>query len=184
MKSDLTKQKIVERSLELFVKNGYGNVSVRELAKYIGISTGLLFHYFPGKQALLESHLAIATSGVQSAIDLLKQGGSPIHAFESVTKLTLGSLSQSIPRNLYVLMNQPLPSEAFPKELAKLKLQILTESAQIIKQGQELGQIKPGDSMALSILFWGSIQGTAQILAAQPGLPIPEASLVVEVVKK
>lgn len=184
MKSDLTKQKIIERSLEIFVKKGYGNVTVRELAKYTGVSTGLLFHYFPGKQALLELHLQIAMSGLQSAIELLKQDVAPIQAFESAANLTLSSLKQSVPRNLYVLMNQPLPAEVLPTNFLHARQQILDESVLVIKKGQIAGQIKTGDPVELALLFWGAIQGSAQILASQPNLPAPSTGLVIEILKK
>ncbi|HSE29704.1 MAG TPA: TetR/AcrR family transcriptional regulator [Candidatus Saccharimonadales bacterium] len=183
MKSELTKQRIIEHSLELFVKNGYGSTTIRSLAKELNISTGLLFHYFPSKQALLETHLKIAMGGLRSALEILEQESSPIQAFDSIAKLTLEALEKSIPRNLYVLMNQPIRKEFLPKDFIKIRQQLLTKSADMIKLGQADGQIKQGDPLELALIFWGTIQGAAQILASQPELPVPSRDLIVNILK-
>lgn len=44
---------IRERALELFVSKGFGQVSMRELARHVGIASGSLYNHFPSKQALL-----------------------------------------------------------------------------------------------------------------------------------
>lgn len=44
---------IRERALELFVSTGFGQVSMRELARHVGIAPGSLYNHFPSKQALL-----------------------------------------------------------------------------------------------------------------------------------
>ncbi|PBJ22869.1 HTH-type transcriptional repressor FabR [Pseudomonas ogarae] len=44
---------IRERALELFVSKGFGQVSMRELARHVGIAPGSLYNHFPSKQALL-----------------------------------------------------------------------------------------------------------------------------------
>ncbi len=36
----------------MFAQHGYGAVSMRRLAKELGVSTGTLYHYFPGKEEL------------------------------------------------------------------------------------------------------------------------------------
>ncbi|TNF83457.1 TetR/AcrR family transcriptional regulator [Pseudomonas sp. ICMP22404] len=41
------------QALELFVNKGVGQVSMRELARHVGLAPGSLYNYFPSKQALL-----------------------------------------------------------------------------------------------------------------------------------
>jgi len=42
------------RCFDLFRKRGYRGVTMREIARQIGASTGVLYHYFPNKLAILE----------------------------------------------------------------------------------------------------------------------------------
>ena len=46
-------QQIREVALALFVKQGYGNVSLRQLAAPLGLRAGSLYHHLESKQALL-----------------------------------------------------------------------------------------------------------------------------------
>ena len=43
---------ILDRSIPLFAKKGYSGVSMRDIAKAVGISSAALYHHFPNKQAL------------------------------------------------------------------------------------------------------------------------------------
>ena len=52
MKQEDTKQKILDKALELFSTQGYDSVSVGEIAKAVGIKAPSLYNHFPGKQAI------------------------------------------------------------------------------------------------------------------------------------
>ena len=45
-----TKEKIVETALELFSQRGYGGVSIRDIAREVGIRESSIYNHFPGKQ--------------------------------------------------------------------------------------------------------------------------------------
>ncbi|MGO5078227.1 TetR/AcrR family transcriptional regulator [Oscillospiraceae bacterium LCP25S3_E10] len=55
MKQEDTKQKILDKSLELFSTQGYDSVSVGEIAKAVGIKAPSLYNHFPGKQAIFDA---------------------------------------------------------------------------------------------------------------------------------
>jgi AcrR family transcriptional regulator len=52
--SDEYRKELLHRCLDLFVEQGYANVTTRQIAKALGISTGAMYHYFPSKQVLFE----------------------------------------------------------------------------------------------------------------------------------
>ena len=45
---------IMQAALELFGNNGYHNTTISQIAKEAGVSKGLLYNYFKGKEDLLE----------------------------------------------------------------------------------------------------------------------------------
>ena len=51
---DLYRQELLGKCFDLFANRGYANVTTRQIAKELGVSTGTLYHYFPNKQALFE----------------------------------------------------------------------------------------------------------------------------------
>lgn len=47
------KEKLLEVSASIIAENGYGALSMKELAKKSGIAVGTIYNYFPDKNALL-----------------------------------------------------------------------------------------------------------------------------------
>ncbi|MGB3757109.1 MAG: TetR/AcrR family transcriptional regulator [Rivularia sp. (in: cyanobacteria)] len=46
------RKELLWKSFDLFASKGYASVTMREIAKELGVSTGTLYHYFPNKEAL------------------------------------------------------------------------------------------------------------------------------------
>lgn len=55
MKQEDTKQRILDKALELFAERGYDSVSVGEIARAVGIKAPSLYNHFPGKQAIFDA---------------------------------------------------------------------------------------------------------------------------------
>ncbi|HEU5062914.1 MAG TPA: TetR/AcrR family transcriptional regulator [Solirubrobacterales bacterium] len=54
---DERRQQLLERGAELFTSHPYEELSMSKIAAEVGISKGLLYHYFPSKQAFFEATL-------------------------------------------------------------------------------------------------------------------------------
>ncbi|MFZ5595394.1 MAG: TetR/AcrR family transcriptional regulator [Bacillota bacterium] len=52
---DLYREELLSRCFDLFSKKGYSGVTMREIAKELGVSTGTIYHYFPNKKSLLDN---------------------------------------------------------------------------------------------------------------------------------
>ena len=55
MKQEDTKQRILNKALELFAAKGYDSVNVGEIAGAVGIKAPSLYNHFPGKQAIFDA---------------------------------------------------------------------------------------------------------------------------------
>ena len=55
MKQEDTKQKIIDKALELFAAYGYDAVSVGKIAKAVGIKAPSLYNHYPSKQAIFDA---------------------------------------------------------------------------------------------------------------------------------
>jgi AcrR family transcriptional regulator len=51
---ELYRKELLTKSFNLFAEKGYGNVTMRQIAQALGVSTGTLYHYFPSKEVLFE----------------------------------------------------------------------------------------------------------------------------------
>jgi AcrR family transcriptional regulator len=54
------RRELLLRCFDLFRRRGYRGVTMREVAREIGASTGALYHYFPNKLAILEQLYELA----------------------------------------------------------------------------------------------------------------------------
>ncbi|MCP3922050.1 MAG: TetR/AcrR family transcriptional regulator [Desulfobacterales bacterium] len=51
---DKFREELLTRCFNIFSQKGYSKVSIREIAKETGVSTGTLYHYFKNKENILE----------------------------------------------------------------------------------------------------------------------------------
>ena len=65
MKQEDTKQKILDKALELFSEYGYDSVSVGQIAQAVGIKAPSLYNHFPSKQAIFDAILETTSAHYQ-----------------------------------------------------------------------------------------------------------------------
>ena len=73
-----TRTAILDVAIPLFAASGYSGVSMRTIAKLVGISAAALYHHYPDKQSLylatMERVFADKSEGITSAV--ARQGSS------------------------------------------------------------------------------------------------------------
>jgi AcrR family transcriptional regulator len=70
---EATRKKLTAAAVRLFAKQGYSATSIRAVAGEAGVSLGLLYHYFPSKEAVLEALLADAMADVQVTFEAARR---------------------------------------------------------------------------------------------------------------
>ncbi|MGF1521454.1 MAG: TetR/AcrR family transcriptional regulator [Leptolyngbyaceae cyanobacterium] len=49
---DRYRKELLMGCFDLFAERGYGSITMRQIAKGLGVSTGTLYHYFPSKESI------------------------------------------------------------------------------------------------------------------------------------
>lgn len=180
-----TRRRLLEVSLRLFVRQGYAGTTVRDIAGAARVSVGLMFHYFPSKQALLQEHARSMRHGIAAVARLLAAGGPPLDRFTTVARTVLQSLGDESTRQLFLLVNQVLMFESVPRSVRRLvsSTSSIDASVPLIRSGQRRGLIKRGDPRALAVAFWGALQGIAEVLVWYPTASIPSPESVVDILR-
>lgn len=176
---------ILMAALDLFIKKGYGGTKIADIAKAANMSVGLLFHYFESKEKLYEVLIEMGIMGPKSM--MLLDHSNPIAFFQTVTEYVFGFIRENyFSAKIFVLMIQVGNQEPISEKIAQMIPEItnVRDSVEIIKKGQEMGQIRDGDPLALSALFWGAIQGVAQGYAMDSTVPLPEAEWLVDLLRR
>lgn len=61
------RRQLLERGAEMFARHSYDELSMRKIAREVGISKPLLYHYFPSKREFFQA-TAPASTGSSTAI--------------------------------------------------------------------------------------------------------------------
>ena len=84
--SDITGPKVRSAALTLFAQHGFAAVSMRQIAREVGVQAGALYNYTPDKQTLLfdllDDHMKTLLQELE-AIDII---GSPKEQLETLTR--------------------------------------------------------------------------------------------------
>lgn len=175
-----TRQKLLAVSLQLFTRRGYSHTTIRDIASSAEVSTGLFFHYFTSKDAILAELVKTAALGVDRVVARLKEDGRPKDIFEGITQMVLEGMHAEHYRSLYLLVNQVNSLESFPSTIKDLidPNEPIKTSVAVIRRGQKLGEFGPGKPISLATVYWCAIQGLAETATWNPDVALPESSLL------
>ncbi len=176
---------ILNVALDLFIQKGYAATRTAEIAKAVGMSEGLFFHYFETKEKLYFSLIDIALSGMHNTFEI--DASNSIAFFENAAKYIIENCSKdSLIAKLFVLMDYAENDASLSVEVRnKIKGQReLDKTVSIIEQGQKENSIKNGDPLSLALTFWTTIHGVVANIARNPDLPIANYEWIVDILRK
>jgi len=176
---------ILQSALDLFIRKGYGETKVADIAKAANMSIGLLFHYFDSKEKLYEELIRIGCERLQMDFSITSE--SPLAIFTEVAE-DLFEMIRTNPSaaKMFVLMESAQHLDSLSEDLKEMLMEadkLIKKSIPLIENGQLLGEIKQGNAEALAVAFWCSIQGIAQYIALHPETPCPNAMWVISILE-
>jgi len=70
---DAYRRELLSKCFDLFAEQGYGSITMRQIAQGLTVSTGTLYHYFPSKEAIFEQLMeSMAQQDISHVIETLK----------------------------------------------------------------------------------------------------------------
>ena len=178
------KWQIIRATLDLFVERGYYGTKTSQISKRADISEGLLFHYFPTKEILLEELINIGLEGMRMTMQIEAENG--LDFFRQFTKMLFGQTKNNpFIAKMFVFMGHVVLAEEIPERLRKLAASVdtITYSQGRVEEGQRDGTIRKGDAMVLSNMYWCAVHGIMEQYALHPEIPLPEADWIVAMLK-
>jgi AcrR family transcriptional regulator len=136
-----TKIKILNKSLELFRLRGVGNVTLREICKECGITTGALYHHFESKEQIIQD---ICYDGFNAFLQKhLRYQDSEFDAFELIISFVFlitdfsKFMGRDLPRESFKLFIDNPASKYYSLQGASYKTMY-----DIIERGQKCCQLR------------------------------------------
>ncbi|KYG90112.1 TetR/AcrR family transcriptional regulator [Metasolibacillus sp. FSL H7-0170] len=180
------RQLILQTALDLFIRKGYGETKIADIAKAANMSMGLLFYYFESKEKLYEALIRIGSEKLK--MELHAAAVSPLRTFQYVAEDIFQTISANpFAAKMFVLMENAQHLDSLPSDIKEMLAEadkLITKSISLIEEGQRLNEIKDGNPQALAIAFWNSLQGIAQHIALHPNAPCPDAEWIIDIIRR
>lgn len=166
-RQELRREELHARASEVFASRGFAATRISDIARAAKISQGLLYRYFPSKDALFVEIVRSSFAKLNEAATLLEAAPLPARRkIEMALEGMIGGMEKDdLFANRVLLIAQASISEGVPDEIREV---LKSESgkpyesiARIMKAGQREGTIAEGDPKALAVLFWTTIKGLA-----------------------
>lgn len=164
-------ERILDSALSLFATHGFAATSVRMIATEAGVSQGLLYNYFEGKDALLGAIFERSRADVLVSFERARAGGEAVGE-ERLRRLIEAAFdivreNQAFWRLSYQLRMQPEVLAGLGKDAHGWTKAILRELEEV------LGELGSADSAAEALVLFAAIDGAAQHFVMDPdGYPL------------
>ncbi len=141
---DTRRDAILTAARDLFSRQGYHGTSMPEIARAAGVSVGLIYYVFVGKEDILLELVEDAHTVHLSVFDAARDIADPVERFDAVVSDLYRSLDRS--SKLLIILYKDLPMVHREPRQRILSLEKETESriAALIEAGQRAGAFATG----------------------------------------
>jgi TetR/AcrR family fatty acid metabolism transcriptional regulator len=148
---------ILDAAVRVFARKGFHTCRVGEIAEEAGVSHGLLYHYFPSKDAVLETVFRETWVGLEDAIAGVEASGLEAREqLRQVAAIFLRSWRRD-PDLVRVLVREIGRSPELYRRLDDMRA-TFGAIERIIIAGQERGELRTDiDPLFASAVFYGGI---------------------------
>jgi TetR/AcrR family transcriptional regulator len=169
---DNRREQILSAAVKLFATRGLAATRVTDIAAAVGMSQGLLYHYFPAKEDIYVEIIRLAFERMNTAARELEW--QPIPAREKLA-LAASQILRGLEESedfawFSTLISLASVSDAVPAEAKRIirrEREVPYEMvARIMRAGQKDGTIKKHDAQELALVFWTTVKGLALHKAA------------------
>ena len=170
--ADARREQLLLAARVLFAERGVRATTVREIARAVGVTEGVLYHYFPSKSALARAVVDRFHPGPSMKRLMESQEGVPIE--EALFRIGIGYLDMLSKNRDFVLM--VLREAPRDPEVAQLfggyLLQVFQAGVRLMEGRVAAGELRPHDVTCSLRTFMGSLFGAFMMRTSlSPPLP-------------
>lgn len=186
---DERREQILQAALKVFARRGMVAAKISDIATEAGLSHGLVYHYFKSKEEVFFTLVKKASQASTLLIDYAQQQeGPPLLKLRWMTQMILQSIAGD-GAYLFFIMIQAFTSDAIPEEVQQMLDNDFASSAikatlPLIIAGQQTGEFLQDDPVQLAGLYYSLIQGLAISKIQWRDFPMPDADMVLRVLKR
>jgi AcrR family transcriptional regulator len=163
------RQAIIDAALDQLAVTGADGLSVREVARKVGMSSSAIYRHIPSKDALLTALIIEGYESLGRAAEVA-EGAIPRPAF-TARFLALGRAvrrwAQANPHHYALLFGSPVPGYSAPEDTIEPATQITRLLSQVLVEASAAGSLRAPDELQVDT----SLLEPDVLSAFLPGLP-------------
>ena len=154
-----TSQRIYKCALGILEGEGPQAVTVRRVAKEVGITPMAIYHHFPSRQALLDAVVDSEFAQLADFFDRSNRSASfeatIIHSMDGYIDYALAH-----PRIFDYVFSMPRPgARRFPKDFRARRSPTLNPTADLVSSWMKSGKLRRDDVWEIALELWAHAQG-------------------------
>ncbi len=154
-----TSRQIYESALRILEAEGPQAVSMRRVAKEVGITAMAIYHHFPSREALLN---AVVDSEFEQLVKFIGQLNEEQSFEAAMIHIMDGYIDYALahPRIFDYVFSMPRPgARQFPDDFRARRSPTLNITADIVSSWMKLGKLKRDDQWEIAMEIWAHIHG-------------------------
>jgi len=161
-----TIKKITETALRLLEKAGPESVTMRRVAKAVGITAMAIYHYYPSRDALLRAVTDIEFERIIVVFNQLPAHRSAGFRLRRMMESYV-DFSFARPRVFDFVFLQSRPDAArFPSDFRNRSSSVMNRAADTVSEAMREGALKKGDAWEVAIALWAHVHGYVTLYRA------------------
>lgn len=158
------RQTLIDAAINLINEKGISDLSLRQLARQVGVSHNAPYRHFETKQALL---MAVAEEGFAALRDTLLKAktASRENPSEQLSAIGIAYVKFALthPAHYQVMFGDYRNHCCESASLAEVSKQAFGVLVNIIQEGQDQGIFREGDTINLARVAWSLVHGQAML---------------------
>ena len=152
-----TKEKIFDAAVNMFSERGYGDVSIRDIARAVGITESAVYRHYSSKDEILESIFAYIEGRIyprapEGSIDAMVDALSFGEILESIPNFMVAD--QYLAKTTRIMLIEMYHNEKIGNYVRReLFERPIAEMENLFEKLIEKGKVKPCDPRALATMF-------------------------------
>ena len=174
------RDEIIAASRDLFVTEGYANVSMRKVAERVGCAPGTLYLYFEDKDSILSAIVVETFAKLDKRMEAIRSDqGDPLERLRRGGR-TYIQFALDHPYHYLVTFGLTGAARFKNDEALRAGMQSFHCMRQCVRLCVDAGLTRKNDVEELAQSLWASLHGVVMLLIGKPGFPFIEQSRLIE----
>jgi len=159
---------ILQVSRSLLIKDGFGKMSMRKIAREVNVSATSIYLHFKNKDELLLALIESSISHLSDALQKqLNKGDDPIRKLEKMADGFIYFALNHPQEYEIIYMVRPEEMPKFPKEKFDQIRKVYELLADIIEEGRQKGILQVDDPLISAYTVWAQMHGVASVVISK-----------------